>query len=79
MRERERCKKQLRELKERKKKDSSRLREMKRGRLERQNVLKKEKLLRELPRLLSTRLLLKQWKSKDWHMKKKRDVRQKNF
>lgn len=34
---------------------------------------KKKRQQPELPKLLSIRLLLKQWKSKDWHLKKKKE------
>lgn len=40
--------------------------------LERLNLLKSEKLLKKLLKPLLIRLSLRRWKSKDWHLKKKK-------
>ena len=73
MKERERNKKLLKEPNERKNSEFFKLKEMKSELPTRQRLLKKKRLQPELPKLLSTGLLLKQWKSKDWHLKKKKE------
>ena len=73
MKERERNKKLLKEPSERKKSEFFKLKEIKKELPTRRRLPKKKRQQPELPKLLSIRLLLKQWKSKDWHLKKKKE------
>lgn len=72
MKEREWNNKLLEKLSVKRRRDSFWLREIKKELLTKLKSLKRKKLPPELPRRLSTKRLQKQWKSKDWHMKKKK-------
>lgn len=73
MKERERSKKLLEELSEKRRRDSFKRREMKREPHTKQNSHRRKKQQQEPLKLRLTGQLLKQWKSKDWHMKKKKE------